>query len=236
MKLFSKKKTTGSTDMHLRGYPADPNTNKCLLMAAEKDIRLNCELLDIEAGACESPEYRRLSPFGKAPCLKEGGYVVSGIQAILAYMDVRGEGGSLNPKKAAILGEQNYWVDVAERFIDPNVTVLTSRLKNNTESANENDVQSAKAVIGEAMDTLDTVLSDRRRFIAGDYSFADIHWTAAVHLCVLADHQDLISDRPNIKQWYDRVKGHTSKVSKKQTYSHLASLEEIREKRLKSVA
>ncbi|MEW8228651.1 MAG: glutathione S-transferase domain-containing protein, partial [Candidatus Thiodiazotropha endolucinida] len=127
-------------------------------------------------------------------------------------------------------------VDVAERFIDPNVTVLTSRLKNNTESANENDVQSAKAVIGEAMDTLDTVLSDRRRFIVGDYSFADIHWTAAVHLCVLADHQDLISDRPNIKQWYDRVKGHTSKVSKKQTFSHLASLEEIREKRLKSVA
>ncbi|MEW8049248.1 MAG: glutathione S-transferase domain-containing protein [Candidatus Thiodiazotropha sp.] len=88
-------------------------------------------------------------------------------------------------------------------------------LHHHTVSANENDVQSAKAIIGEAMDTLDTVLSDHRRFIIGDYSFADIHWTAAVHLCVLADHQDLISDRPNIKQWYDRVKGHTSKVSKK---------------------
>ena len=172
----------------------------------------------------------------RAPCLKEGGYIVSGIQAILAYMDVRGEGGSLNPKKAAILGEQNYWVDVAERFIDPNVSVLTAGLKNTQEAKVEIEVVAAKAEIGQVMDTLDNVLSDRRRYIVGDYSFADIHWTAAVHLCVLADHQDLVNDRPNIKRWYDQVKSHTSKVSKKQTYTSLASLEEIREKRLKSVA
>lgn len=236
MRLFSKKRQNETTDMRLRGYPADPNTNKSLLMAAEMDIRLNCELLDIEAGACDDPEYRRLSPFGKAPCLKEGGYVVSGIQAILAYMDVRGEGRSLNPKKAAILGEQNYWVDVAERFVDPNVTVLTSCLKNTSEASDASEIDAAKAEIGRVMDILDSVLSDGRRYIVGEYSFADIHWTAAVHLCVMADHQDLVNDRPNIKRWYDQVKSHTGRVNKKQTYSSLASLEEIREKRLKSVA
>ncbi|MCU7886409.1 MAG: glutathione S-transferase family protein [Candidatus Thiodiazotropha sp. (ex Lucinoma annulata)] len=236
MGLFSKKKSSVNTTMHLRGYPADANTNKCLLMAAEKDICLNSELLDIESGACDDPEYRRLSPFGKAPCLKEDGCVVSGIQAILAYMDVRGQGSSLNPKKAAILGEQNYWVDVAQRFIDPNVAVLVPGKDITSTSMGEVNRQIAKEEIGRVMDTLDAVLADGRRFIVGEYSFADIHWTASVHLCVMAGHQDLIDSRTGLKGWYNRVRSHTSKVSKKQTYNNLASLEEIREKRLKSVA
>ncbi|MES9834187.1 MAG: glutathione S-transferase family protein [Candidatus Thiodiazotropha sp. LLP2] len=236
MKLFRSKKRNEADGMRMRGYPADPKTNKCLLMAAEKGIRLKSELLDIEAGACDDPEYRRLSPLGKAPCLKEGGYVVSGVQAILAYMDVRGEGKSLNPKKASILGEQNYWVDIAERYIDPNVRVLTSSLKGTDQSPSESEVSTAKAEIARILDSLDNTISDGRRFIVGEYSFADIHWTAAIHLCVLAGHEDLVNDRPNIKEWCGRVQSHISQASKKQTYSYLVSLEEIQDKRFKSVA
>lgn len=234
MGLFSKKKSAAA--MRLRGFPADPGTNKCLLMAAAKGIRLETELLDVTAGACDGPEYRRLSPFGKLPCLKEDGFLTSGAHAILAYMDVRGEGASLNPKKASILGEQNYLVDVAMRMLDPNLILLVRPLLPHGEQTGEAAVQAARAELGRAMDCAEAALADGRGFLVGEYSFADIHWTACVHLCAMAGHQDLLDDRPALKAWYGRVQERTGRLSGKRTYDYLASLEEIRDKRLKSVA
>ena len=158
----------------------------------------------------------------------------------MAYMDVRGQGGSLNPKKASILGEQNYLVDVAQRILDANVAMLMrpflpqgSEYDGDTIKA---AVQEARAEIHRALDCAEAALVDGRRFMVGEYSFADIHWTAGIHLCVMAGHQDLLDGRSTVKAWFNRVQEHTSKVGGKRTYDYLASLEEIRDKRLKSVA
>jgi glutathione S-transferase len=240
MGLFSKKRSNKSETMHLRGFPADPGTNKCLLMAAEKNIRLETELLDVTAGACDGPEYRRLSPFGKLPCLKEGEFLTSGAHAILAYMDVRGQGSTLNPKKASILGEQNYLIDIAQRFIDPSVCVLMQSLfpveGDKSADIGAGEVDSARAELGRVMDCAEALLGDGRHYLVGEYSFADIHWTAGLHLCVMAGQKDLLDGRSALQDWCGRVQERINKVSGKRTYDYLASLDEIREKRLKSVA
>ena len=126
MGLFGKRKSKQQPALQLRGYPGDPGTNKCLLMAAERGVQLETQLVDIGERACDSPEYRALSPFGKVPCLRDGDFVTSGAPAVLAYLDIKGNGNSLNPKKASILSEQNFWVDLAQRFADPVVTRLVS--------------------------------------------------------------------------------------------------------------
>lgn len=236
MRLFGKKKQTATEAIVLRGFPGDSNTNKCLLMAAEQGIRLETRLVDVTEGACEGPEYRSLSPFGKVPCIKDGDFVISGAPAVLAYMDVKGKAGSLNPKKASILGEQNYWVDMAQRLGDPAVQTLIQHEIPGCAKPTEEEIRGARESLEQVLDQLETLLADDRGFITGLYSFADIHWTPIAHLCVLAGQADLIQRRAVVNAWYERVSQRTGRTDGSRTYLSLATLDEIRNKQLKFAA
>lgn len=234
MALFGKKKAKNKTvRMQLRGFPGDSNTEKCLLMAAEKSIPLDVELLDILEGASDQQDYRAISPFGKYPCVKEGDYVTSGAPAVLAYMDVRGQGGQLNPKKAAFYGEQNYWTQVVNRVADPAATTLMLEkvcgpMSDSGYAADADKIAAARETLESVMNQLDAQL-DGKNFVIGEYSYADIYCTAIAHLCTLVGEQDLIDSRSNVKAWYDRVKSRPS-------YASLSSLDDVKQKQLKSVA
>lgn len=235
MGLFGNKKKTGVT-LVLRGFPGDSNTNKCLLMAAEQGIRLETQLVDVTEGACDGPEYRSLSPFGKVPCLKEVDFVVSGAPAILSYMDIKGKGASLNPKKASILGEQNYWVDLAQRIGDPAVQTLVQPLIPDCDDPGEAAVAAAGDSLSRVLSQLDALMTDGRQFVAGNYSYADIHWTAVAHLCALAGQAQLLESRVGVNAWYGRIVERSSSANGAPTYRALASLDEVRSKKLKSAA
>jgi len=228
-----KKKANRQIRMQLRGFPGDINTDQCLLMAAEKGIQLDVELVDVMDGACDRQDYRSISPFGKCPCLKEGEFVTSGAPAILAYLDIRGQGGSLNPKKAAFLGEQNYWVQVAEDIAGPAVNALMQEklcgpMSSAGFSADARRIDSARETLSQALAVLDRQLAGRN-FIVREYSFADIYWTAIAHLCTLVDEAALIDTHPNIKAWYARVQTRKS-------FASLPSLDDVKQKQLRSVA
>ena len=104
MGLFGSKKPKKESRMQLRGFPGDTSTHKCLLMAAEKAVQLDVELLDVIGGACDRQDYRAISPFGKCPCLTEGDFVTTGAPAILAYLDVRSKGRGISfPSTRALI-------------------------------------------------------------------------------------------------------------------------------------
>ena len=236
MGLFGKKKQKADSTIVLRGFPGDSSTNKCLLMAAEQGIRLETRLVDVTEGACNGPEYRSLSPFGKVPCLKSGDFVISGAPAILSYMGITGKGGTLNPKKASILGEQNYWVDLAQRFGDPAVQSLIQPLVPGYDDPGAEALETARNSLGRMFDQLDALLADDRQFIAGQYSFADIHWSAIAHLCAQAGQLELIQSCANLSAWFDRVVERKSQTDSGSSYRALATIDEIRNKQLKSAA
>jgi len=236
MGLFGKKKPKADSTMVLRSFPGDSGTNKCLLMAAEQGIRLETRLVDVTEGACNGPEYRSLSPFGKVPCLKHGDFVISGAPAILSYMGIIGKSGTLNPKKASILGEQNYWVDLAQRFGDPAVQSLIQPLVPGYDDPGAEALATARDSLGRILDQLDALLADGRQFIAGQYSFADIHWTAIAHLCAQAGQLELIESRAALSAWFGRVVDRRSRTDGGSTYQALVTSDEIRNKQLKSAA
>ena len=235
---FFWKKSNNKPRMQLRGFPGDADTAKCLLMAAEKGVQLDVELLDILEGACDSQEYRKISPFGKCPCLKEDDFVTTGAAAILAYLDVRGQGGQMNPKKAAIYGHQNYWVQVARQIAEPAVATLVqekicSPMRDSGFSEDETRCNEAHTSLATVLDELDNQLDgkqlDGRKFIVSDYCYADVYWTAIAHLCVLTGQQDLIDSRSHVQSWYQRVHARDSYVS-------LPTLDDIKHKQLRAVA
>jgi glutathione S-transferase len=235
MGLFGKRKSKQPAALQMRGYPGDPGTNKCLLMAAERGVSLEALLVDLGERACDSPEYRALSPFGKVPCLRDGDFVTSGAPAVLAYLDIKGKGNSLNPKKASILAEQNFWVDMAQRFADPVVTRLVSSLAPGAPSSSPAQLESGRAALTQALSQLNAAMADNRQFIVGQYSFADIHWTACMHLCVLAGEQAMVEPFPALAAWFERVQSRNG-ANGQPTYPSLSSLDEVQNKRLKSVA
>lgn len=235
---FFGKKEAKKVRMKLRGFPGDVNTDKCLLMAAEKGVKLDVELLDILEGACELKEYRSISPFGKCPCLQEGDFVTSGAAAILAYLDIRGTGSQMNPKKAAILGHQNYWTQVATQIAEPAVSVLvTEKICGPMCDSNYREditkVAEARKTLESVLDGLDVQLDgkqlDGKKFIVSDYCFADIYWSAIAHLCSLVGEQDLLDSRTHVHAWYRQVQARDS-------FASLPTLDDIKHKQLRSVA
>ncbi len=228
MALFGKKEKKAAP-MQLRGFPGDTNTEKCLLMAAEKGVQLNVELLDIPGGACDQQDYRAISPFGKYPCLQEGDFVTSGAESVMAYLDVRGQGGLMNPKKAALFGEQNYWCQLAGEIGEPAVDTLMQEIRGPLGgSGNTSDAGVAREQLGQVLDVLDAQLGGKK-FIVGEYSYADVHWTAVAHQCALAGEQELIDSRANVKAWYERVQARDS-------FASLPSLDDVKQKQFRSVA
>jgi glutathione S-transferase len=214
--LFKKKKKA-EAGMKLRGFPGDLSTVKCLVMAAEKQIKLETELLDTQAGEHDQAEYRGLSPFGKHPYLVEDDAVAIGAEAGLAYMDTRGKG-FMNPKKAQHFGHQNYWGQVAETIGAPVESLLHAAAFGSTAESDAMDL------IEVGLNAFDAALTGKN-FIVGEYTYADVHWTAIAHFLVLAGKQDMIDSRANTKAWYDKVKQRPS-------YASLPSLEDIKQKQL----
>jgi len=214
-----KKKNKAETGMKLRGFPGDLSTVKCLIMAAEKQVKLETELLDTQAGEQDQAEYRALSPFGKHPYLQEGDAVAIGAEASLAYLDTRGNG-FMNPKKAQHFGHQNYWWQVAETIGAPVESLIHAAAFGTTANTD------AMELVEVGLTAFDNALTGKK-FIVGEYSYADVHWTAIAHFLVLAGKQDMIDSRPNTKAWYDKVKQRPS-------YASLPSLEDIKQKQLKA--
>lgn len=237
MGLFSRKKKSQG-NIHMRGFPGHVDTCKCLYMAAEKGVKIDPDLLDLTGHEEEDSAFRALSPFGKIPCLGEGDLVTSGVAAILPYLDIRGSGQSLTPRKAARLGQQNYWIEVGQYRVLPHVnTLLDEEVLKTMSDSNHTPDQSAVGAALEAMEQVFTIADqflDNRKYFAEDFSFADVHWAPYLHFCEITGHGDLIGKYPNMKQWFGRIK--SRKNGSMNTYEALPSLDQIKGKELKNVA
>ena len=226
--------------LQLLGFPGHADTLKCLITAVEMGMETDIAVLDILAGQDESSDYLEISPFGMVPALKEADYYVSGGSGIMSYIEARGLGKRLPPKHSALLAEQNYWSDVACTEVGPYVGTLVQErilapMADSVYLVKADAIEAARNALLAPLDALDKQLA-KNMFIIGNYSFADIHWTAYVHLLYEAGEGDLINDRPNIKAWFERVRAHKSYSGQDMVaYEMLPKLGDIKKKQLNSI-
>lgn len=226
--------------LQLLGFPGQADTLKCLIMAVEMGMETDSGVLDILEGQDESTEYLEISPFGMVPALKEAEYYVAGESGIMSYIEARGLGKRLAPKNAALLAEQNYWSDLACSEVGPHVNLLVqerilAQMDDSVYMVKSDEIAAARKALAAPLDALDSQL-EKNTFIIGNYSFADIHWTAYLHLLNEAGEGDLISERANVKAWFDRVSTHKSFSGQDiVAYDLLPKLADIKNKQLNSI-
>ncbi|SFJ79997.1 Glutathione S-transferase, C-terminal domain [Methylophaga sulfidovorans] len=197
MGLFSRKKDKGSNNLELLGLKGQVSTMKCLLMAGIRDVPLKTTLASSEVAVDQVNSYQYLETSDKVPNLTQGDFSVSGVRAILTYIDVKGKGVSLIPKKARNLGLQNYWIDVCYQTFGP----ATQAFINN--SMTEKDT----ATLSDVLKSLEKILAENE-FIVGQLSFADPHVAAYIYVLRVGGYD--LTDYPNIGKWISRLEGKMS--------------------------
>jgi len=231
--------------MQLLGHPADADTLKCLIIAAEKGLELETRVLDVAAGEHRSEDYLHISPSGMMPALKEAHYQVCGDLGIVSFVEGRGLGNRMPPRHAEVLAQQEYWVDIARNDAGPLVQRIIDAVVVGAPQDREAGVQGqalANDAVAEArsallpmLDALDKQLGGRE-YIIGPYSYADVHWTAYIHLLCIAGESALIDARPDLSAWLARVRARKSFSGQNLVaYSLLPSMDDIRANRLSDV-
>ncbi|MEM7304111.1 MAG: glutathione S-transferase family protein [Pseudomonadota bacterium] len=182
--------------LQLLGMAHSADTLKCILAAAEQGMEMNCGSL--EESDLSSDEYTSVCYFGIAPSLKEKDFFTAGSRAIIEFINARGLGYSLIPKNAGLAAEQETWVDKA---CDDDVESALQQLTNEIRGQG-GDVAAARSKLEPALNALDTQLSKDKFIVGKNYSLADVHWTAVVHLISVSSAADLIDSHSNIKNWF----------------------------------
>lgn len=100
---FGSKKTAaaGKNDTFSLTGPANAGSAKCMMTAGVRGIAMEANL----------------SGTGTVT-MTHGLVIIVGENAIESYLDIKGEGAPLKPKKARHLGDQNHWIEVSSQLLD----------------------------------------------------------------------------------------------------------------------
>ncbi|MEM7304112.1 MAG: hypothetical protein AAF372_01135 [Pseudomonadota bacterium] len=100
----SKKEKTaaaGKNDPFSLSGPAGVASAKCIMTAGIRGVGLDVNLSG-----------------GSHVTMSHGPVTIEGANAVITYLDIKGEGMSLRPKKARLLADQYCWIEVASKLLD----------------------------------------------------------------------------------------------------------------------
>ena len=172
-------------------------TGKCLQTAGEKGVDMETVVIN----GMDDSDFLAKSPYGIAPVLQDVDFIVYGTGAVMSYLDDKGFGPSLVPRNGVHRAVMYQWAGVATEKVQP---MLGEDMD--------------KDALGVLFDGLENQLKNPPKkgdFICGDFSLADIHWSACCNCLDILGAGDLISSRSGVNAWYGKVKSHPSTSKEK---------------------
>lgn len=197
MGFFSKKKDSSNQKIIFMGIHGQAATIKSLLLAGIRGVPMDVDFAEADIKPDQLHSYQTINSSDKAPILTQGDFSVAGARGIQTYIDIRGNGASLYPRKARVLGQQNYWIEVCYKVLAPVVQAIA-----NSESNEDIEDQ-----CNHILTSLNTILADNQ-FVAGPLSLADPH--VASYIYVLRGTGKDLQDYSNITNWITRLEDQMS--------------------------
>ena len=188
-----------------------PNPHVVRMFAAEKNLDLDLEEIDLMGGANRQPEFLKINPSGQLHCLQTAdGSIIAAVTAICEYLDEVGGGPSLIGDTAEERANTRMWT----RRVDLNIceplangfryseglAIFKDRMVTIPEAA-----EGLKQIAREKLSWLNDLMGDGREFVAGDrMTLADV-----LLFCMLsfgnAVGQPFDESLSNVKPWFDRI-------------------------------
>ena len=181
--------------MVLYGHPKCIDTAKCLQTAAEKGVDIEAKVIDMDGDGLNSSDIRELSPMGVAPILKDIDFVIYGTWSALSYLDDKGFGPSLVPRNGVVRALMYQWIGIASNEAQPKIAA--------------DDTSGISDMLGH-LNAQITSPPKKGDYICGDFSMADVHWSACINMLMIKGHGDLVSQHGKVQEWFNKVKQHPS--------------------------
>ena len=95
----------------LYGHSQSPYSQRVVLILRELQLEYQYIPIDFEQGEHQSEEFQLLNPFGRVPCLKWDGAVISESLAICRYIVAKVGAANLYPTNILARAQSDQWID-----------------------------------------------------------------------------------------------------------------------------
>jgi glutathione S-transferase len=196
--------------MKLYMHPASTTCRPIMLFAAEEDIALDQQVVDILAGEQFKPEFRAINPNGLVPVLEDGAFRLTESSAILKYLADKA-GSAAYPKDLQARARVNEVMDWFNTnfYRSFGYGLCYSQILDGYKLPDETGQRLALAAAKQRAEHYLQILNDHmlagRTYLCGeaitiaDYFASGILSLGEVVGCTFAAY-------PNVLAWYDRMK------------------------------
>lgn len=199
--------------MKIYGHPGSTCTRKVLTTLAEKGQEAEMVLVDLMKGEQKAPAHLVRQPFGVIPAIEDDGFSLYESAAIIRYLDEKLPGTSLQPKDLKERARMNQFMSIEQFYLAPPAIRIAKQMLVGRMTGKEPDmaiVEAAKVEAATALDVADKTLARQEYLAGGSFSLADISWMPYVQYIIQSGVEALITDRPNLAAWWQRVSARPS--------------------------
>jgi glutathione S-transferase len=199
--------------MKIYGHPGSTCTRKVLTTLAEKGQEAELVLVDVMKGEQKAPEHLARHPFGVIPAIEDNGFSMYESQAIMRYLDEKLPGTSLQPRDLEERAQMNQFLSIEQcYFAAPAVRIAIQMLvgRMSGKAPDMAIVEAAKIEAAKALDVAEQTLAGQEYLAGSSFSLADIGWMPYVQYIIQSGVEAMITDRPNVAVWWQRVSARPS--------------------------
>jgi glutathione S-transferase len=195
--------------MELYWHPFSVFPRRVQIVLREKGIDCEEVVVDLPGGGLGGAEFRRLNPFGQVPVLRHGETVISESIAILEYLEESHPDPALMPAGAnarALTRQLMLW---SGDYLAPAWKAWMAALFDPGMQRGDPAVLKGRDDIAAHLDVLGERLGGAR-WLAGEFSLADVCYAPFVTTFGMIGLDDLLSERAAVRDWVDRLSARPS--------------------------
>lgn len=186
------------------------------------DKGLNVEITDVPGGNMKSPEYLKINPLGKIPCLDADGLIIPESEVINEYLEDKFPNPPLLPRTPEGRAQVRLLTRFHDLYLEPPLRALFGQL--NPKSRDEKVVTEKLTDFQGRLDHLEKILAAPGNFAAGpDFTLADCAIAPTIFFATNMlpgfGAKPPLEDRPKIAAWWTKVQ---ERASVKKALSEMA--------------
>jgi glutathione S-transferase len=158
--------------LKLYDFKSSPNCQRVKVVLEEKKIPYETVNVDLRAGAQKTPDYLKISPYGKVPAIADGDTVLYESCIINEYLEEKYSSPPLMPTDPGARAKARILVDFGLTQMDPAYTKLRMEMTKDEKDRNQETINAAKEDIKKRLQRLEQELGDKE-YLMGDFSLVD---------------------------------------------------------------